>query len=233
MSNPNAASLTEQEVERLSKYLDEVAVEKDGMSFEMLDGFLTAVLSCPQPVAQEEWLARVWSAEGDPDAMPPQDDAAAAAAMDAILRHYRHLDEVLRQGGADFNPWILEFEDEDGSVVSFGQEWALGYLRGIEFDDEAWDELISDPEWGEDFDAIDTLARGPDDEETGERLSDQKTRDDRIETMLGFALDAYDYFAEQRLKPATLRRESPKVGRNDPCPCGSGKKYKQCHGAGD
>ncbi|HEY8536793.1 MAG TPA: SEC-C metal-binding domain-containing protein, partial [Vicinamibacterales bacterium] len=30
----------------------------------------------------------------------------------------------------------------------------------------------------------------------------------------------------------TLRRDEPKVGRNDPCPCGSGKKYKKCHGAG-
>ena len=28
----------------------------------------------------------------------------------------------------------------------------------------------------------------------------------------------------------TIRRETPKVGRNDPCPCGSGKKYKNCHG---
>jgi preprotein translocase subunit SecA len=28
----------------------------------------------------------------------------------------------------------------------------------------------------------------------------------------------------------TIRREGPKVGRNDPCPCGSGKKYKKCHG---
>jgi len=28
----------------------------------------------------------------------------------------------------------------------------------------------------------------------------------------------------------TVRREEPKVGRNDPCPCGSGKKYKKCHG---
>jgi uncharacterized protein YecA (UPF0149 family) len=26
------------------------------------------------------------------------------------------------------------------------------------------------------------------------------------------------------------RREEPKVGRNDPCPCGSGKKFKKCHG---
>jgi preprotein translocase subunit SecA len=29
----------------------------------------------------------------------------------------------------------------------------------------------------------------------------------------------------------TVRREEPKVGRNDPCPCGSGRKYKKCHGA--
>jgi len=28
----------------------------------------------------------------------------------------------------------------------------------------------------------------------------------------------------------TVRRDEPKVGRNDPCPCGSGKKYKKCHG---
>ncbi len=32
-------------------------------------------------------------------------------------------------------------------------------------------------------------------------------------------------------RPQTMVREMPKVGRNDPCPCGSGKKYKQCHGA--
>ena len=34
-------------------------------------------------------------------------------------------------------------------------------------------------------------------------------------------------------KPQTQRHESPKVGRNDPCPCGSGKKYKRCHGRND
>jgi uncharacterized protein YecA (UPF0149 family) len=28
-----------------------------------------------------------------------------------------------------------------------------------------------------------------------------------------------------------VRRSMPKVGRNDPCPCGSGRKYKVCHGA--
>ncbi|HSY53157.1 MAG TPA: SEC-C metal-binding domain-containing protein, partial [Opitutaceae bacterium] len=36
---------------------------------------------------------------------------------------------------------------------------------------------------------------------------------------------------EITLPAVTIRRELPKVGRNDPCPCGSGKKYKHCHGA--
>lgn len=35
---------------------------------------------------------------------------------------------------------------------------------------------------------------------------------------------------EQKIE--TIRREEPRVGRNDPCPCGSGKKFKQCHGKG-
>jgi SEC-C motif-containing protein len=33
------------------------------------------------------------------------------------------------------------------------------------------------------------------------------------------------------LKNPTVRHETPRPGRNDPCPCGSGKKYKKCHGA--
>jgi len=32
-------------------------------------------------------------------------------------------------------------------------------------------------------------------------------------------------------RPVTVKRDGDKVGRNDPCPCGSGKKYKKCHGA--
>ena len=39
-----------------------------------------------------------------------------------------------------------------------------------------------------------------------------------------------DYWSIVRAPPITIRREQPKVGRNDPCPCGSGKKFKLCHG---
>jgi preprotein translocase subunit SecA len=42
--------------------------------------------------------------------------------------------------------------------------------------------------------------------------------------------DYDEALAQDKDADATVRRQLPKVGRNDPCPCGSGKKYKQCHG---
>ncbi len=39
------------------------------------------------------------------------------------------------------------------------------------------------------------------------------------------------YFSSGQQEPQTVKRKEAKVGRNDPCPCGSGKKYKKCHGA--
>ncbi len=42
--------------------------------------------------------------------------------------------------------------------------------------------------------------------------------------------DAWYYVEGEPVKPATFVREGPKIGRNDPCPCGSGKKYKHCCG---
>jgi uncharacterized protein YecA (UPF0149 family) len=52
--------------------------------------------------------------------------------------------------------------------------------------------------------------------------------------MLDGMQDVYDFFGDARaraLSPATVRRDQPKVGRNDPCSCGSGRKFKSCCGA--
>lgn len=58
-----------------------------------------------------------------------------------------------------------------------------------------------------------------------------KDLDDAIEEMVVTVADLCDLTQEQRYRVETLRREGPKLGRNDPCHCGSGRKYKQCHGA--
>ena len=46
----------------------------------------------------------------------------------------------------------------------------------------------------------------------------------------GSAADVAVDEALEAVERKPMRREFPKVGRNDPCPCGSGKKYKKCHG---
>ena len=43
--------------------------------------------------------------------------------------------------------------------------------------------------------------------------------------------DALDRNQNWRETPQTFVRDTPKIGRNDPCHCGSGLKYKKCHGA--
>jgi len=42
---------------------------------------------------------------------------------------------------------------------------------------------------------------------------------------------SHDHSHERGEFAAPYRRETPKLGRNDPCFCGSGRKYKKCHGA--
>jgi hypothetical protein len=72
------------------------------------------------------------------------------------------------------------------------------------------------------------------DDEDWEPIADDE-REAVIHDMLDGVQDVYDFFRDAReraLAPPTVRRDGAKVGRNDPCPCGSGKKYKQCHGAG-
>ena len=45
-----------------------------------------------------------------------------------------------------------------------------------------------------------------------------------------YAANENDYYDPTPVKKEPVRNLEPKIGRNDPCPCGSGKKYKQCHG---
>ena len=109
-------------------------------------------------------------------------------------------------------------------------QWASGYLSVVE----------RDPVWAQEANAADTellapilaLAavdgtEAPDDVETpGPGLL--------REALERTAADLYDRWRDLRTTLAaeqgaiTFKRETPKVGRNEPCPCGSGKKYKKC-----
>ena len=69
--------------------------------------------------------------------------------------------------------------------------------------------------------------------EHGEEWPEGEERDEMIndceEDMPQAITDIYRFWLAKR-GTETIRREDPKIGRNDPCPCGSGKKFKQCCG---
>lgn len=58
----------------------------------------------------------------------------------------------------------------------------------------------------------------------------QSNKDDIDEAGDDYAANERDRYQEPQPRPEPVRRLEPKIGRNDPCPCGSGKKFKQCHG---
>ncbi len=75
---------------------------------------------------------------------------------------------------------------------------------------------------------------GDDDRAVAEVLARERPLDDlddAIGEIVNCVAELYDLTEPLRYKVEPVRREAPKVGRNDPCPCGSGKKWKQCHGA--
>ena len=55
--------------------------------------------------------------------------------------------------------------------------------------------------------------------------------DQAVDDVVGAVAELYELTLPLRYKVEAVRHEAPKVGRNDPCPCGSGRKFKHCHGA--
>ena len=65
---------------------------------------------------------------------------------------------------------------------------------------------------------------------SGEGHKDEFSEEDALMAGGGQDVPAEAVIPKREHKQQTVRRDAPKVGRNDPCPCGSGKKYKHCCG---
>jgi uncharacterized protein len=105
---------------------------------------------------------------------------------------------------------------------------------------DCWSVLMDDKEHGGSLVPILALAHEhhPDPEMRPYKKSiSAEMRERLIAGAAAGVMAIYHYFEAERLLDAraraaarTLRRDVPKVGRNDPCPCGSGKKFKHCCG---
>lgn len=177
------------------------------MSIEMLDGFLTALALGPVRVPREQWLPAVWGEKGPPHFADEEQRRHVATLLD------RHAAAIARRAEAGLPPDLLVLPEDRAERPL---EWAIGFLEGIDLRAADWQPLFDE------VDVEDLL--GP-----IEALADESSdlEDDSFDALPDVLLAIQSYWR----RPARVPARSTKVGRNDPCPCGSGKKYKKCHGA--
>jgi len=225
---------------------------------EWVDGFLTAVAASWRAIPIDEWLPALAGEAFERAFGDPED---VAQAMSALARRCELLRQAL-DPAALFDepdtlrlaPFMIEWSEEararlldeglvpaeDLPAYRTGVLWAEGFFDALDAFEADWpapdpgDELA--PAHDEAIDAITALAQDPDDEELKRYLQahwpdGEPTREELIDDALFAVQDLRIWWVDHAPK-GTPRRVGAQPGRNDPCPCGSGRKFKKCHGAG-
>jgi uncharacterized protein len=218
------------DLEALDRFLMSEASPEDCMQLSDLDGFLTGIAIGPELVLPSEWLPAVWGGEE-----PVFEDAAQArSVIGAIMARY---DEILRGLASDPEGYAPVFwEGPDGEAIA--ADWAEGFADAVRLRAEAWRPLLEDREASVMLMPILALCG---DAEGGSPLELDPEEDaaDLLAEAPGLipaCVAGIDRFWKERrgwpgAEPGRAKGPKAKVGRNDPCPCGSGRKHKRCCGA--
>jgi len=198
-----------------------------------MDGFMHALAIGPETVMPSRWLPKVW---GQPDGamMPPGLDMDEINhVLGLVMRHFNNIVWGFEQSPPVTMPcWHMmhydgtrEFED--------AEMWAYGFTEGVKLSQAAWQPLMRHPDGQRWYRPIGLL--GADDfspdQDALTRTPEQRERlahgiEDSLLKIHAFWLPLRHAVAERE----HAQRMSTKVGRNEPCPCGSGKKFKKCCG---
>ncbi len=225
--------LSESELEELESFLDSDLVPEETMNLCMLNGYLTAIAVGPVTLLPSEWFPRIWG-EGDEPAFDSLEHAQRI--FDLITRFYNHIVRKFMKAPEEFQPFLYE-DVQDGQPTLSAEEWCIGFSLGIHLRSEAWEPLLKDEENSGILAAIVAFSLDDAWEEVTEGRDPVEVRDELIGLLPAtvFAIHAYWQPLRQKraagLTPDSVRLGgSSKSGRNAPCPCGSGKKFKNCCG---
>ena len=252
-SDPSAQMqrLSDDDLDELADLLGADWAPETTMDIEQLDGLLAGLICSPRVLMPSAYLPEIFG--GEEPAFP--DMATAQRFFDLLMRRNNQVAAALNapierlDDPRAYVPLLLDWSPdgeiarslaEAGSTEPLplaGELWARGFLHAVSLAREDWEALPEGDEEGAELveDALGAIvALVPDDD--GEAVGAEASADDRDELIGEALIAAYDLreywrdvdFERTRVKEP-IRRE-PKVGRNDPCPCGSGRKFKQCHG---
>jgi uncharacterized protein len=217
-----------------SSFLASPQAPKTAMSPLELDGYLTGVVVTPQadPILPSVWMARLW---GDDEPIFG-DDTQINAVLGAVVAHYnlliRDIDRSLKRMEADrtidYRPLFVAGDEKPSHEAV--RAWARGFWKAMTLAPATWSGLVEDERTKvvlEPFIGFFDL----DAPHADERPSDLDGLLDAEAALVPRMILILRKLA--RIREAAGRRPAPilpreKVGRNDPCPCRSGKKYKRC-----
>ena len=196
--------------QRLIELTEDKAAEGSTMRADEIQAFMLALLSGPDEVPIPIWL---------PEVLGDQSDAFSEQEVQEIQDLVLRLTADLRQSL------------EAGELPDF-YTWCNAYLYALDVVETDWFEAVDDENFEDLFYPVMALGGVYDAHEGGEAVLN--LTDKELTLLEGelphVLLDIYRYWQAIIHKPQTVRREGEKTGRNDPCPCGSGKKYKACCG---
>jgi uncharacterized protein len=224
--------LSDDELEDLDGLLLEVDADQ-GMTLDTLDGFLHAIAIGPETVMPGRWLPKVWNLD-DGGMMPPMDSLEQVNhLLSLIMRHYNSIIGGLEHSPPVFAPLWPTF-GYSGTDEGDAEGWAQGFTEGVKLSLSAWQPLLRSPQGQQWYHPIEVLGDEDAPPEWDELTATPEQRaalaaqfEHSVLQMHAHWLPLRQAVAERR----TAQAMSTKVGRNEPCPCGSGKKFKKCCGS--
>lgn len=239
MKLSNQGPLTEAEIEELDQFLLNVEGIEESMDISTLDGFLTAIVCGPKTIMPSEWMRWVWDMESGEDAPEFTDQLQAQRVLELMMRHMNDIAQTLNRAPEQYEPLLME-NPNDGNPIPILDEWCSGFIKGVQIDSEGWLPVtVGKPDWMSTIMLYGTEEGWEVLKKKNPSLAEHKALADGLPATVR---KIYAVWLEQRRKqieegtlPDVVRREPErnpnKVDRNEPCPCGSGKKFKQCHGS--
>jgi len=238
MSVHNKGPLTDAERKEIDHFLMDADGLEESMDISTLDGYLTAIVCGPKTLMPSEWMRWAWDMENGADAPEFEDQAQAQRMLELLMRHMNDIARTLSQNPDQYEPLLME-NPNGGDPIPILDEWCSGFMKGVDIDSDGWLPVTAGkPDWMSTI-----LLYGT--EEGWEALKKKNLSLDEHKVLAEGLADTVrnihaHWLGERRRQmaagvlPDAIRREpirNPnKVGRNDPCPCGSGKKFKLCHG---
>lgn len=132
--------LSERELDELGRYLLRESSSGQCMNLSMLDGYLAAVVCCPEAISPTRWLKWAWDWECGEEAPAFASPAQGAYILSLILRHWNDIARTLEHTPQRYVPLLLQERKTKKPVI---EEWCSGFMTGIRISKRAWQSMIT------------------------------------------------------------------------------------------